>query len=104
MKIRNITYNNCSCAYYAHHEWTIETTSKDEKEVLDYCRQYMAKKARSHEEYLYAKEKADRKKMEAMMVIDGDGYYSLELLNDGKPTDKCGYYKWKYVTHAENIY
>lgn len=74
MKIRNITYNNCSCAYYAHHEWTIETTSKDEKEVLDYCRQYMAKKARSHEEYLYAKEKADRKKMEAMMVIDGDGY------------------------------
>lgn len=104
MKIRNITYNNSSCAYYAHHEWTIETTSKDEKEVLDYCRQYMSKKARSHEEYLYAKEKADRKKMEAMMAIDGDGYYELTLENDGKPTDEWGYYLWKYITHAENIY
>ena len=104
MKIRNITYNNSSCAYYAHHEWTIETTSKNEKEVLDYCRQYMAKKARSHEEFLYAKEKADRKKMEAMMVIDGDGYYELTLENDGKPTDEWGFYKWKYITHAENIY
>lgn len=103
MKIRNITYTNSSCAYYAHHEWIIETTSKDEKKVLDYCRQYMAKKARSHEEYLYAKEKADRKKMEAMMVIDGDGYYSLELLNDGK-RDMWGFYKWRYFTHAENIY
>jgi hypothetical protein len=103
MKIRNITYTNSSCAYYAHHEWTIETTSNDEKEVLDYCRQYMAKKARSHEDFLYAKEKAYRKKMVAMMVIDGVGYYSFELFNYGK-RDMWGFYKWRYFTHAENIY
>jgi hypothetical protein len=72
--------------------------------VLEFCKKHFQEKKRSHEEYLYAKEKADRKRMEAMMVIDGDGYYSLELLNDGKPTDKWGFYLWRYITHSENIY
>ena len=103
MKIRNITYNNSSCKYYSHHNWIIETTSNDYNEVLEFCKKHFKEKKRSHEEYLHVKETVDRELAEGMMAIDGDGYYELTILNDGK-CDQWGFYKWRYFTHAENIY
>lgn len=103
MRITSITYNNSSCKYHSHHNWIIETTSNDYNEVLEFCKKHFQQKKRSHEEYLQAKETVDPKLAEGMMAIDGDGFYNLYLLNDGK-RDEWGYYKWEYITHAENIY
>lgn len=103
MKIRNITFHDSSDRYYACQEWIVEADSKNYEDLLPFCQEHFKKRKRSKSEYDRAKATVSPNSAEGLMCICGDGYYELTILNDGK-CDQWGFYQWRYLTFAENIY